>query len=44
MEQTFSEKLATFLTHPVSWRALLFIGIAGVIIEVIVPGFGVRAF
>ncbi|SMF88560.1 membrane-bound serine protease (ClpP class) [Paenibacillus uliginis N3/975] len=41
MEQTFSEKLATFLTHPVVMTLLLFIGIAGVIIEVIVPGFGV---
>ncbi len=41
MEQTFSEKLATFLTHPVVMTILLFVGIAGVIIEVIVPGFGV---
>lgn len=41
MEQTFSEKLATFLTHPAVMTILLFIGIAGVIIEVIVPGFGV---
>lgn len=41
MEQTFSEKLATFLTHPGVMALLLFIGIAGVIIEVIVPGFGV---
>ena len=40
MEQTFSEKLATFLTHPGVMALLLFIGIAGVIIEVIVPGFG----
>ncbi|MGG4342753.1 NfeD family protein [Paenibacillus lautus] len=41
MEPTFSEKLATFLTHPGVMALLLFIGIAGVIIEVIVPGFGV---
>lgn len=41
MERTFSEKLATFLTHPAVMAILLFIGIAGVIIEVIVPGFGV---
>ncbi|WP_054956666.1 NfeD family protein [Paenibacillus dakarensis] len=41
MELTFSEKLATFLTSPGVMTLLLFIGIAGVIIEVIVPGFGV---
>lgn len=41
MERTFSEKLATFLTNPIVMTILLFIGIAGVIIEVIVPGFGV---
>lgn len=41
MERTFSEKLATFLTSPGVMTLLLFIGIAGVIIEVIVPGFGV---
>jgi len=41
IEPTFSEKLATFLTHPGVMTLLLFIGIAGVIIEVLVPGFGV---
>lgn len=41
MEQTFSERLATFLTHPGVMTLLLFIGIGGVLIEVIVPGFGV---
>lgn len=41
MEQTFSERLATFLTHPGVMTLLLFIGIAGVLIEVVVPGFGV---
>lgn len=41
IERTFSEKLATFLTHPGVMTLLLFIGIAGVIIELIVPGFGV---
>lgn len=41
MERTFSEKLATILTNPIVMTLLLFIGIAGVIIEVIVPGFGV---
>lgn len=41
MELTFSEKLATFLTNRSVMALLLFIGIAGVIIELIVPGFGV---
>jgi len=41
MEPTFSEKLATFLTNRSVMAILLFIGIAGVIIELIVPGFGV---
>ncbi|NMO94833.1 NfeD family protein [Paenibacillus lemnae] len=40
MELTFSEKLATFLTNPIVMTILLFVGIAGVLIEVIVPGFG----
>nr|WP_235440429.1 nodulation protein NfeD [Paenibacillus sp. DMB20] len=41
MERTFTEKLATFLTHPGVMTLLLFVGIAGVVIELIVPGFGV---
>lgn len=41
MEQSFSEKLAIFLTHPGVMTLLLFVGIAGVVIELIVPGFGV---
>lgn len=40
-EHTGAEKLAQFLTHPVIMTLLLFVGIAGVIIELIVPGFGV---
>ncbi|WP_230191667.1 MULTISPECIES: nodulation protein NfeD [unclassified Paenibacillus] len=41
VELTFSEKLAAWLTSPVISTLLLFLGIAGVAIELIVPGFGV---
>lgn len=41
VEQTFFEKLAAWLTSPVISTLLLFLGIAGVAIEMIVPGFGV---
>ncbi|WP_228744927.1 nodulation protein NfeD [Paenibacillus sp. S150] len=38
---TGAEKMSHFLTHPVVMTLLLFIGIAGIIIEMLVPGFGV---
>ncbi|WP_078498676.1 NfeD family protein [Paenibacillus selenitireducens] len=41
VNQTFFEKLATWLTHPVIATLLLFMGIAGVAIEMFVPGFGI---
>ncbi|GAK39636.1 membrane-bound serine protease [Paenibacillus sp. TCA20] len=41
MEQTTFEKISTFLTHPVVSTILLFLGIAGILIELFVPGFGV---
>lgn len=41
VEQTATEKAAEILTHPIVQTLLLFIGIAGVVIEVLVPGFGV---
>ncbi|WP_090915628.1 NfeD family protein [Paenibacillus polysaccharolyticus] len=41
LERTAAENISTFLTNPIVMTVLLFIGIAGVIIELIVPGFGV---
>lgn len=41
IQHTGAEKLASFLTNPVVMTILLFLGIAGVVIELIVPGFGV---
>lgn len=41
VERTGAEKIAAFLTHPVVMTILLFLGIAGIVIELIVPGFGV---
>lgn len=41
VQHTGAEKLSQFLTHPVVMTVLLFIGIAGVVIELLVPGFGV---
>jgi membrane-bound serine protease (ClpP class) len=41
VEHTVTEKIAEFLTSRVVMTLLLFMGIAGVIIELLVPGFGV---
>ncbi|WP_152392147.1 NfeD family protein [Paenibacillus guangzhouensis] len=41
VEQSWMEKLAGWLTSPVVSTLLLFLGIAGVTIELIVPGFGI---
>ncbi|WP_438346878.1 NfeD family protein [Paenibacillus sp. FA6] len=41
VEHTVSERIAEFLTSRIVMTLLLFMGIAGVIIELIVPGFGV---
>ncbi|MCJ8011423.1 ATP-dependent Clp protease proteolytic subunit [Paenibacillus sp. KQZ6P-2] len=41
VQHTGAEKLASFLTNPVVMTILLFLGIAGIVIELIVPGFGV---
>ncbi|OAB33958.1 NfeD family protein [Paenibacillus glacialis] len=41
VEQSGAEKLSEFLTNRIVMTLLLFMGIAGVIIELIVPGFGV---
>ncbi|MHA0855792.1 NfeD family protein [Paenibacillus sp. CMAA1364] len=41
VEHTASEKLAEFLTSRIVMTLLLFMGIAGVVIELIVPGFGI---
>ncbi|WP_209860401.1 NfeD family protein [Paenibacillus shirakamiensis] len=41
VEQTWAEKLAAVLTHPVVSTVLLLLGIAGVVIELLIPGFGV---
>lgn len=40
-EPTVSEKLARFLVDPIIMTFLLMIGIAGVLIELFVPGFGI---
>ncbi|MEF3304633.1 NfeD family protein [Paenibacillus sp. GYB003] len=40
VEPTFAEKLARFLVHPATMTVLLIVGIAGVAIELLVPGFG----
>ncbi|WP_410514462.1 NfeD family protein [Paenibacillus sp. BR2-3] len=37
---TGAEKMSQFLTNPIIMTILLFIGIAGVVIELLVPGFG----
>ncbi|PYI51765.1 NfeD family protein [Paenibacillus flagellatus] len=39
-EPSGAEKLARFLVHPVVMTVLLLVGIAGVAIELLVPGFG----
>lgn len=41
IEKRGSEQLATFLTNPIVTTVLLIIGIAGIAIELIVPGFGI---
>lgn len=41
VEQSGAEKFSEFLTNRIVMTLLLFMGIAGVIIELIVPGFGV---
>ncbi|MCR8845799.1 S49 family peptidase [Paenibacillus sp. SC116] len=41
IEVAASERVASFLMNPVVATVLLFIGIAGIAIELIVPGFGV---
>ncbi|OKP97216.1 nodulation protein NfeD [Paenibacillus sp. P46E] len=41
VEHTGAEKMSHFLTNPIVMTILLFIGIAGIIIEMLVPGFGV---
>lgn len=38
--KSYTERLAKFLTHPVVVIILLVIGIAGIVIELIYPGFG----
>lgn len=40
VEHTGAEKLSQFLTNPIVMTILLFIGITGVVIELLVPGFG----
>lgn len=40
VQHTGAEKISQFLTNPIVMTVLLFIGIAGVVIEMIVPGFG----
>lgn len=41
VEHTGAEKMSQFLTNPIIMTILLFIGITGVVIELLVPGFGV---
>lgn len=41
VERTLAENVAMFLTNPIVMTLLLFLGIAGVVIELLVPGFGV---
>lgn len=38
---TGAEKMSQFLTNPIIMTILLFIGIAGIVIELLVPGFGI---
>jgi membrane-bound serine protease (ClpP class) len=41
VEPTLAEELARFLTHPATTTILFILGIAGLLIELLVPGFGV---
>lgn len=40
-EPSFAEKLARILVNPVVMTVLLLVGIAGVVIELLIPGFGI---
>lgn len=40
IETSFTERLAKFLTHPLVVIILLVLGIAGIVIELLYPGFG----
>lgn len=40
VKHTGAEKLSQFLTNPIIMTILLFIGITGIVIELLVPGFG----
>lgn len=40
VKHTSAEKLSQFLTNPIVMTILLFIGITGIVIELLVPGFG----
>lgn len=40
VERSGAEKISHFLTNPVVMTILLFVGIAGIVIELLVPGFG----
>ncbi|MFD2672385.1 NfeD family protein [Marinicrinis sediminis] len=41
LELTFFEQLATWITSPIIATLLLFIGLAGVVMELLIPGFGI---
>lgn len=41
VEHTGAEKMSHFLTNPIIMTILLFVGIAGIVIELLVPGFGI---
>ena len=41
IEPTLAEQAARFLTHPATTTILFVLGIAGILIELLVPGFGV---
>lgn len=44
VEESFAEKLARFLTHPVVVPILLTIGSLGLVVELYSPGFGIPGF
>jgi membrane-bound serine protease (ClpP class) len=41
IKPTMAEELARFLTHPATATVLMVLGIAGLLIELLVPGFGI---
>lgn len=41
LQPSFFEKISSYMIHPVTTALLLFIGITGVAIELLVPGFGI---